>query len=353
MTVVEDMALFAACPIPITHYPKVLLSHGSGGRLMQQLIEQMFYKAFGNPDLLTRHDSAIFTPPSHRLAFSTDSYVVNPLFFPGGDIGTLAVYGTINDLSMCGARPLYLSVSFIIEEGLAMEDLWKIVQSMRKAVDSTGIRIITGDTKVVNKGKGDGIFINTTGIGVLEHSLTILPSSIQPEDLIILSGDIGRHSIAIMAQREGLAFETDIKSDCAPLFMSVSLLLDNGINLHCLRDVTRGGLAAVLNEISQTAGIQIEIEEASIPISDGVRGACEILGLNPLHLANEGCFVAFVSKEEGEKTVEILKQDEQCKHARIIGKVTSNNQAVTLLKSRMGGCQILDMPSGELLPRIC
>lgn len=341
------------CPINLEKYPKVLLSHGSGGRLTQQLIETVFYPAFGNPSLLRRHDGAICETIAHRLAFTTDSYVVNPLFFPGGDIGSLAIYGTVNDLAMCGARPLYLSVSFIIEEGLPMEDLWNLVQSMSQAAKETGVQIVTGDTKVVNKGKGDGIFINTSGIGVLEHSHIISPERVQSEDRIILSGDIGRHTIAIMAMREGLSFETAIESDSASLVKPVLALLEQGIEIHCLRDVTRGGIAAIVNEIAQAAGVHIAIEESAIPVSHDVRGACEILGLNSLHLANEGCFIAFVKAEEVEAALHIMRQYEPCKNACVIGQVTAGKSGTVTLKTLIGGHCMLDVPSGELLPRIC
>jgi hydrogenase expression/formation protein HypE len=277
-----------SCPIPISQYPQILLAHGGGGKLMHQLIEKIFGAAFANEYLNERHDGAALTLNGAKLAFTTDSYVVRPLFFPGGDIGKLAVYGTVNDLAMCGARPLFLSAGFILEEGLPMETLWKIVQSMREAAHKAHVQIVTGDTKVVDKGKGDGVFINTAGIGIIEHSLAISPKNVRPGDLILLNGDVGRHGIAIMAVREGLSFESAIESDCAPLAEVVLKLIEAGIELHCLRDLTRGGLASALNEIAQTAQVHITIDESAVPVREDVQGACEILGLDPLYVANEG-----------------------------------------------------------------
>ncbi len=248
-----------SCPIPINQYPKILLAHGGGGKLMNQLIEKMFLAAFGSSGDGAPHDSVVLQCPQSRLAFTTDSYVVHPLFFPGGDIGSMAVYGTVNDLAMSGAFPAYLSAGFIIEEGLPMDILWRVVQSMKKAADRTGVRIVTGDTKVVEKGKGDGIFINTAGVGFLEHNQRIHPSMIQQGDAVIVNGDIGRHGIAIMAQREGLAFESNIESDSAPLAGLVKELLLNNIEIHCLRDLTRGGMSSALNEIAASAKVSIAI----------------------------------------------------------------------------------------------
>jgi hydrogenase expression/formation protein HypE len=320
---------------------------------MQQLIQKMFAAAFANPYLNTQHDGAVFDVGTGRLAMTTDSYVVKPLFFPGGDIGQLAVNGTVNDLAMCGARPLYLSAGFILEEGLPMEILWRVVQSMQQAALVARVQIITGDTKVVDKGKGDGIFINTAGIGCIEHHLTIAPSSVQIGDAILLSGDIGRHGIAIMAQREGLAFESTIESDCAPLADVVLALLDAGIDIHCLRDLTRGGLASALVEIAQSAQTHIHIEETCIPVREDVRGACEILGLDPLYIANEGRFVAFVPQHEADIALAILRQHAVSSEALIIGRVTDERQGQVTLTSTIGARRIVDMLSGEQLPRIC
>jgi hydrogenase expression/formation protein HypE len=340
-----------SCPIPISQYPQILLAHGGGGKLMHQLIEKIFGAAFANEYLDERHDGAALTLNGAKLAFTTDSYVVRPLFFPGGDIGKLAVYGTVNDLAMCGARPLFLSAGFILEEGLPMETLWKIVQSMRAAAQQAHVQIVTGDTKVVDKGKGDGIFINTAGIGIIEHDLAISPKSVRPGDLILLNGDVGRHGIAIMAVREGLSFESAIESDCAPLAEVVLKLIEAGIELHCLRDLTRGGLASALNEIAQTAQVHITIDESAVPVREDVQGACEILGLDPLYVANEGRFIAFVAPQDAERALEILRTFSS--EATLIGQVLAEPRGLVTLTSRIGAQRILDMLSGEQLPRIC
>jgi hydrogenase expression/formation protein HypE len=340
-----------SCPIPISQYPQILLAHGGGGKLMHQLIEKIFGAAFANEYLNERHDGAALTLNGAKLAFTTDSYVVRPLFFPGGDIGKLAVYGTVNDLAMCGARPLFLSAGFILEEGLPMETLWKIVQSMRAAAQQAHVQIVTGDTKVVDKGKGDGIFINTAGIGIIEHDLAISPKSVRPGDLILLNGDVGRHGIAIMAVREGLSFESAIESDCAPLAEVVLKLIEAGIELHCLRDLTRGGLASALNEIAQTAQVHITIDESAVPVREDVQGACEILGLDPLYVANEGRFIAFVAPQDAERALEILRTFSS--EATLIGQVLAEPRGLVTLTSRIGAQRILDMLSGEQLPRIC
>ncbi|MEB3224213.1 MAG: hydrogenase expression/formation protein HypE [Synechococcus sp.] len=341
------------CPIPLQQYPQVLLAHGGGGKLMQNLIDGMFAITFGKD--CTGHDAATFPMPAGELALTTDSYVVQPLFFLGGDIGKLAIYGTVNDLAMAGARPLYLSVGLILEEGLPLETLWRIVTSMQQAAQEVDIQIVTGDTKVVERGKGDGIFINTSGVGVIESGLKIQPKTIAPGDVILVSGDLGRHGIAIMAQREGLAFETTIESDCAPLVNPVQDLLSAGIEVHCLRDVTRGGLASVLNELAIASGFKMEVIERDIPVREDVRGACEILGFDPLYVANEGRFVAFVPPQQADKSLEILRSHQA--NAQIIGQVTTplspDDIAPVTLKNTFGIARILDRLSGEQLPRIC
>ena len=342
-----------ACPFPIQNYPRVLLAHGGGGRLMHQLIGGMFLPAFRNPLLEAQHDSSVFEVGGRRLAFTTDSYVVRPLFFPGGDLGSLAVHGTVNDLAMSGARPLYLSAAFIIEEGLSMETLWRIVSSMQQAAREAGVQIITGDTKVVDKGKGDNLFINTAGVGLLEHSLTIAPQSVQPGDAILLNGDLGRHGMAIMALREGLQFASAIESDSAPLAETVLELLREGIHIHCLRDLTRGGLASALNEIAEAANLTSLVEETLIPLREDVRGACEILGLDALQVACEGRFAAFVPEGDAERALAILRRHPGSAGACRIGSVTSQRSPRVLLKSTIGVQRILDMLSGEQLPRIC
>lgn len=342
-----------SCPLPIQQYPQVLLAHGGGGKLMHQLIEQVFVPAFENPLLGERHDGATLQIGGARLAFTTDSYVVRPLFFPGGDIGTLAVNGTVNDLAMCGARPLYLSCGFILEEGLPMETLWRVLQSMREAAAAAGVTIVTGDTKVVDRGKGDGIFINTAGVGVIEHDVTIGPSRVRPGDAVLLSGDIGRHGIAIMATREGLEFESEIASDCAPVADAVMNLLAAGIELHCMRDLTRGGLASALVEIAEAGRVRIDIEERAIAVREDVRGACEILGFDPLYLANEGRFIAFVPAAHAARALDLLQSHPLGAHAALIGRVSDDASNLVTLKSRIGATRIVDMFSGEQLPRIC
>ena len=343
----------ATCPIPISQYPHVLMAHGGGGKLMHQLLENVFGKAFSNPILDSRHDSAQFSVPRGKLAMTTDSYVVRPIFFPGGDIGSIAIHGTVNDLAMSGARPLYLSCGFIIEEGLPMETLWRVVCSMSDAALKCGVQIVTGDTKVVDKGKGDGLFINTTGIGVIEHENKILPQSVRPGDVVVVSGDLGRHGMAIMAVREGLQFETTIESDSAPVHEPVLQLLNHGIDVHCLRDLTRGGLASALNEIAEAAGVKIAIEEKSVPVREDVHAACEMLGLDPLHVANEGRFIAFIAPNDAERAVQILREFKISAGAVPVGKVVEKSAPLVTLKSAIGASRILDMPSGEQLPRIC
>jgi hydrogenase expression/formation protein HypE len=329
------------------------MAHGGGGRLMQQLIETVFVPAFDNDLLSQRHDGAVFSLAGKRLAFTTDSYVVRPLFFPGGDIGTLAINGTVNDLAMCGARPLYLSSGFIIEEGLPMETLWRVVLSMKQAADLAGVQVVTGDTKVVDKGKGDGVFINTSGIGVIEHDLVISPAGVRPGDAVLLSGDIGRHGITVMSVREGLGFETTIESDCAPLWSLIESLLDQGVAIHCLRDLTRGGLASGLNEIAQAARLGIEIDEMAVPVREEVRGACEILGFDPIYVANEGRFIAFVPEDQAARALAILRANPLGADASRIGAVAAISHPIVTLKSRIGATRILDLLSGEQLPRIC
>ncbi|MBN2318757.1 MAG: hydrogenase expression/formation protein HypE [Acidobacteria bacterium] len=342
-----------SCPIPIGQYPNIVLAHGGGGKLSHQLIEKMFLPAFGNPALEARHDGAMLELPSHRIAVTTDSYVVRPLFFPGGDIGSLAVNGTVNDLAMCGARPLYLTAGFILEEGLPMDTLWRVVQSMQSAARQSDVEIVTGDTKVVERGKGDGIFINTAGIGAVESEQPISPVCVRPGDAVLLSGDIGRHGIAVMASREGFEFETALESDCAPLSGIVLDLLSEGVAVHCLRDLTRGGLASALVEIAEAAHLHIEIEETKVPVLENVRGACEILGFDPVYLANEGRFIAFVPAHEAERALLRMRAHSSGEGACIIGGVTADNPGLVTQRSSIGTNRIIDMISGEQLPRIC
>jgi hydrogenase expression/formation protein HypE len=344
----------AQCPIPLSDYPTVTLAHGGGGRLTQMLIERMFVPAFKNPTLELLHDGAILTVEGGRLAFSTDSFVVSPLFFPGGDIGSLAVHGTVNDLAMCGAQPLALSSGFILEEGLPMQDLWLIVQSMQAAAQKVGVSIVTGDTKVVDRGKGDGIFINTTGIGAIPAAIHVSPLRAQPGDVVLINGEIASHGIAIMSVREGLEFETALESDSAPLNDIVARVLDvAGDKVHVLRDPTRGGLASTLNEIAAQAGVCIRLDERAIPIGDAVSGACEILGLDPLYVANEGKFLAIVAREAAGAVLAAMKAHPLGKQSAIIGEIIEEPRRKVLLRSRIGGLRVVDMISGEQLPRIC
>jgi len=348
----EDFVL--SCPIPIREYPQVLLAHGGGGKLMHALIEKMFLAAFENPLLATRHDGAVVDLNGGRIALTTDSYVVRPLFFPGGDIGALAVNGTVNDLAMCGARPLFLTAGFILEEGLPMETLWRVVRSMQDAAAAAGVQIVTGDTKVVDKGKGDGLFVNTAGLGVVPPGRVIAPDRVRPGDVVLLSGDVGRHGMAIMAVREGLTFESEIESDCAPLVEPVMALLDAGVEVHCLRDLTRGGLASGVIEIAQTARVHIGLDERAIPVRQDVRGACEVLGLDPLYVANEGRFVAFVSPGDAERALQLLCVHPLGAGASVIGRVAeSHPHGLVTMTTEIGATRVVDMLSGEQLPRIC
>jgi hydrogenase expression/formation protein HypE len=341
------------CPAPVNDSERVQLAHGGGGRRMHELLESLLLPSFGNEALLERHDGATLKIAGAKLAFTTDSYVVRPLFFPGGDIGTLAINGTVNDLAMCGARPLYLSSALILEEGLPMEILRRVVESMRVSAIAAGVQLVTGDTKVVDKGKGDGIFINTAGIGVIEHDILISPKNVRPGDTIILSGDIGRHGIAIMATREGLSFESAIESDCAPLWEPVQALLDAGVEIHCLRDLTRGGISSGLIEIAEASGVRCAITQADVPVLEEVAGACEILGLDPLYLANEGRFAAFVPNDEADRTVQILRQFAVSGDAVRIGNVVDGPAGLVTLRTELGTERVVDMLSGEQLPRIC
>jgi hydrogenase expression/formation protein HypE len=351
MAEVKDFRL--QCPAPLNDTDHVQLAHGGGGRRMHELLEGLLLPSFSNDMLLERHDGATLSIAGAKLAFTTDSYVVRPLFFPGGDIGTLAINGTVNDLAMCGARPLYLSSALILEEGLPMPTLRRIIESMRSSAVAAGVQLVTGDTKVVDKGKGDGIFINTAGIGVIKHDVRISPKNVRPGDVILLSGDIGRHGIAIMATREGLSFETAVESDCAPLWQPVEALLAGGIAVHCLRDLTRGGLSSALIEIAEASGVRCSIDEVMIPAREEVVGACEILGLDPLYLANEGRFVAFVPKHQAERAIQILRKFPVSGEAVRIGGVVDGLAGLVTLKTRLGTERVVDMLSGEQLPRIC
>ncbi len=341
-----------ACPIPLPQGGHITLAHGGGGRRMRDLIEGVFLRAFGVPPG-GLHDGTEVDPGGCRVAITTDSFVVHPLFFPGGDIGKLAVLGTVNDLAMCGATPRWMSAGFILEEGLSLETLERVVRSMALTADACGVRIVTGDTKVVDRGKGDGIYINTTGLGLVDPGQVISPSRVEPGDAILLSGDVGRHGIAVLSVREGLQFETVLESDCASLAGPVRALLDAGVGIHCLRDLTRGGLASALNEIADAAGLAMEIDENVIPVCDAVRAACELLGLDPLYVANEGRFVAFVPPEQAVRALEVLKAAAPGQGAALVGSVQSGTPGQVILRGRVGQARVLDLLSGEQLPRIC
>jgi hydrogenase expression/formation protein HypE len=342
-----------ACPVPITDHKEIVMGHGSGGRLTQQLIERMVLPAFDNPLLNSQHDGAIFEVQGARLAFSADSYVVDPIFFPGGDIGELAVNGTVNDIAMCGARPLYLSVSLILEEGLPMADLWRVLSSMRDAAARAGVSLVTGDTKVVDRGKGHRVFINTSGIGAVRPGVNIDPSCARPGDIILLSGAIAAHGMAIMSVRENLEFEAPIESDTAPLHGLVESMLDVSPAIRVLRDPTRGGVASALNEIASKSGVGIRIRESSVPIREDVQGACEILGLDPLYVANEGKLIAFVPPGDASRVLEVMRKHPDGRQSVAMGEVVSEHPSIVVMQTRVGGSRVVDLLSGEQLPRIC
>lgn len=342
-----------SCPIPKSEYEKVLLAHGGGGTLTHQLISKIFLNQFGNEYLNQLHDGAIFEINETKFAFTTDSYVVNPIFFSGGNIGDLAINGTVNDLVSCGAKPLFISVGFIIEEGFDIEDLWKIVLTMSSAAQKANVMIVTGDTKVVEKGKGDKIFINTSGIGIVYDGVNISPKNCNVGDVIIINGKIAEHGIAIMSEREGLEFETKIQSDTAPLNGLVDEIFKVSKNISVMRDPTRGGIASALNEIANSANVKIEIYEEEIPISEDVIGACEILGLDPLYIANEGKILIFANEKDAEKILNVMRNHPLGKESKIIGKVVEKGQPLVTMKTLIGSSRIVDMISGEQLPRIC
>jgi hydrogenase expression/formation protein HypE len=342
-----------SCPTPSPRSGTVQLAHGGGGRLTRELIERTLLPAFANPALLVRHDSAVLPVDAGRIAFTTDSYVVQPRVFPGGDIGTLAVYGTVNDLAMAGARPAYLSCGLVLEEGLPFAELTQVVESMRSAAVASGVAIVTGDTKVVDRGKGDGLYVNTAGVGIVPAGVTLHPRRVTVGDAVLVSGDVGRHGIAVLSVREGLAFETPIASDCAPLASLVAALLAAGITPHCLRDPTRGGLATALNEVALDAGVAIAIDEAAVPVADGVAGACELLGLDPLYVACEGRMIVFLPAAEAEHALGVLAAHPLGAGAARIGTVGAGPAGMVTLRTRLGGDRLLDLLSGEQLPRIC
>jgi hydrogenase expression/formation protein HypE len=341
------------CPIPLRDYPQIVLGHGSGGRLSNDLIQHLFVPLFNNPALAELNDQAVLEFNGVRLAFTTDSFVVHPLFFPGGNIGSLAVHGTINDLAMSGATPLFLSAGFILEEGLSMNELGVIATSMAGACRAANVQLVTGDTKVVNKGKGDGVFINTAGIGLVPPGIEISADRARPGDQIIVSGTIGDHGMAIMSVREGLTFETELVSDSAALHTLVSVMLAVTPVIHCLRDATRGGVAAVLNELAEQSQVGFELDETTIPVRPAVMAACEMLGMDPLFVANEGKLVAVVPTEHAESILETMRQHPLGHDAAIIGRVVEDHPGMVVARTAIGGRRVVNMPLGEILPRIC
>ncbi|MGE3538102.1 MAG: hydrogenase expression/formation protein HypE [Candidatus Tectimicrobiota bacterium] len=351
-----DAALSSAlgsCPVPLRNFTEVTLAHGSGGQLTADLIEHLFLPAFHNPHLAKLNDQAVLECAGARLAFSTDAFVVTPLFFPGGDIGQLAVNGTVNDLAMSGARPLFLSAAFILEEGLPLTDLTRLVHSMQTACAAAGVTLVTGDTKVVNRGSGDQVFITTSGIGLIEHNLVISAEQARVGDAIILSGTIADHGMAVMSTREGLAFETAIRSDTTPLSSLVQAMLEASPAIHCLRDPTRGGVATSLHEIARRAQLGLVIEERTLPIREEVKGACEILGLDPLYVANEGKLIALVDQAEAPRVLRRMHSHPDGKAAQIIGKAVAEHPGMVVMRTAIGGSRIVSPLLGEQLPRIC
>jgi hydrogenase expression/formation protein HypE len=348
-----DSALSPSCPVPFTATDRILLGHGSGGKMTADLLARCFLPAFHNEYLDRQDDQAVVTVAGARLAFTTDSYVVTPLFFPGGDIGALAVNGTVNDLAAGGARPLYLSAAFILEEGFALADLQRIVASMRAAAETAGVLLVTGDTKVVDRGKADGCFITTTGVGLIEHDRQISADRARPGDVVILSGPIAEHGMAIMAARAELELETPVASDTAALHRMVLDVLATGADVHCLRDPTRGGVATALNELAQRSRVGIVLDEAAIAVAEPVRGVCELLGLDPLYVANEGKMLTIVPCADAERVLSVMRRHPEGSAARVVGEVVQDPARLVVLKTSVGGRRIVDTLQGEQLPRIC
>ncbi|MGO9405223.1 MAG: hydrogenase expression/formation protein HypE [Terriglobales bacterium] len=342
-----------SCPAPLPAKDTVLLGHGSGGKLSAELVRDVFLHTLKNPVLARLDDQAIVNVNGQRLAISTDSFVVKPLFFPGGDIGSLAVHGTVNDLAMGGATPLFLSAAFIIEEGFSMDELRRVVNSMQQAAAAAGVQVVTGDTKVVERGKGDGVFVNTTGIGLVPAGVDLSADRARPGDKVLLSGFIGEHGIAILAQREGLEFETQIKSDSAALHTLVADMLGVTREIRCMRDPTRGGVSSTLNEIAEQSRVGIEVEERSLPIREEVRGACELLGLDPLYVANEGKLIAIVAPEAADALLRTMRRHPLGAEAQVIGTVKKENSGLVTMRTPFGTTRIVDMLAGDQLPRIC
>ncbi len=341
------------CPMPLRSYPNIVLGHGGGGKLSAELVQHLFLPAFRNDKLENLGDAAVFDLPAGRLAMSTDSFVVRPLFFPGGNIGELAINGTVNDISMSGAKPLYLTVGFIIEEGLALSALGRIVDSMAAAAAKAGVALIAGDTKVVDKGHGDGVFINSSGIGLVPEGLAIGPDKARPGDVVILSGTIGDHGMAIMSVREGLEFDAPIVSDTAALNGLIAEMLAVCPNIHVLRDPTRGGVASSLNEIAQSSQVGIVLDENKIPVNPAVNAACELLGMDPIFVANEGKLLAIVPADEADAVVDVMRKNEFGRETAVIGQVVAEHPGMLVAKTSIGGTRVISMQIGEQLPRIC
>lgn len=341
------------CPVPLRDYPAIVMGHGGGGKLSADLVEHIFRPLFDNPALNMLGDQAILEIGGQRLAFTTDSFTVSPLFFPGGDIGSLAVHGTVNDVAMCGATPLYLSAGYILEEGLEIDTLGRIAASMAAAARAAGVTIVTGDTKVVDKGHGDGVYINTSGIGLVPEGVNIAPDNALPGDLVMVSGNIGEHGVAILSVREGLTFETRLESDSAPLHGLVVAMLAASKDIHAMRDPTRGGLAAALNEFARASRVGIEIDEGAVPIPPAVDAACELLGLDPFYVANEGKLVAVAPPEAAELLLEAMRAHPFGRNAAIIGQVVEAHPGVVTARTGIGGSRVVDTLVGEQLPRIC
>ena len=354
-----ESTLFGECPLPIFDHPQIVLGHGSGGKLSAELIEKVFVSRFANPTIERMNDSALLEIGGTRLAFTTDSFVVTPIFFPGGDIGSLAVNGTVNDLAMSGARPLYLSAAFILEEGLLTSDLMKVVDSMQRAATRAGVQLVAGDTKVVNRGKGDQVFITTTGIGQIPPDVHLSADRCRPGDKILLSGYIGDHGITILSQRENLEFEGNLASDCVALNSLVDAMLNEAraagapSAIRCMRDPTRGGVASTLNELASRSDVGMMLQEGEIPVKDTVRGACELLGLDPLYVANEGKLLAIVSADLAPKLLQRMQSHPEGRDSKVIGQVLEAPKGMVLMKTSIGGTRVIDMLFGEQVPRIC
>jgi hydrogenase expression/formation protein HypE len=344
---------FGACPAPLSRHEHVLLGHGSGGRLTAELLRHVFLPAFPSPVLAALEDQATVAVPGGKIAITTDSFVVRPLFFPGGDIGKLAVNGSVNDLAVGGARPLFLAAAFILEEGLPIADLQRVVESMRRACDEAEVALVTGDTKVVDRGKGDGIFVTTTAVGLVPDGRTLSIASARPGDAVLVSGTLGDHGIAILSVREGIEFETPLESDCAPLTGLATAVLGASGGVRCMRDPTRGGLSSALNELAEASRVGVELEESAVPLKPEVRSACEMLGLDPFYVACEGRLVAAVAAEDAATVLQAMRAHPLGRRAAIVGRVVADHPGLVTVRSLVGGERVLPLLSGEQLPRIC